>query len=160
MLTIVGCGNLIRGDDGVGVVVARRLMEYVGQREMADVSIFDAGTAGLEVMFRARGATRLVVVDASRSGSEPGAIYRVPGEELARDYAPTFSLHDFRWEHALHAGRKIYGANFPTDITVFLIEVQKMDLGCELSEPVRHAADRVVSDIEVMIESHVATLAS
>ena len=157
MLTIVGCGNLIRGDDGVGVVVARRLMEYVGRRKMADVGVFDAGTAGLEVMFRARGATRLVVVDASRSGSEPGAIYRVPGEELARDYAPTFSLHDFRWDHALHAGRKIYGANFPTDITVFLIEVQKMDLGCELSEPVRHAADRVISDIEVMIESHVAT---
>ena len=155
-LAVIGCGNLNRCDDGVGVVVAHQLMHYRNQYSQSKVSIFDAGTGGMDVMFRARGASQLVLIDASRNGSEPGAIFRVPGEELARDYNPTFSLHDFRWDHALYAGRRIFGASFPTDITVFLIEGATFDLGTQLSEPVQRAADRVCSEITGIIEQHLA----
>src|SRR4051812_19184715 len=103
MLTIIGCGNLNRSDDGVGVVVARKLMDVAERSGRGDVRVFDAGTGGMDVMFRARGSDALVLVDASRSGSEPGAVFRVPGTELARDYEPAYSLHDFRWDHALYA---------------------------------------------------------
>jgi hydrogenase maturation protease len=156
MLSVIGCGNLNRCDDGVGVVVARRLMHHWEKCSPREVCIFDAGTGGMDVMFRARGATRLVLIDASRSGSEPGAIFRVPGEELARDYQPTFSLHDFRWDHALYAGRRIFGEGFPADITVFLIEAETLELGTQLSAPVRRAADRVVIEIAGLIEQHLA----
>lgn len=154
MLAVIGCGNLNRRDDGVGVVVARELMQRRLKFPAPQVGIFDAGTGGMEVMFRARGASRLVVIDAIRSGSEPGAIFRVPGEELARDYQPTFSLHDFRWEHALYAGSRIFGPAFPTDITVFLIEAASLDLGTQLSDAVRRAAHRVVDEIDDLIEQH------
>lgn len=156
MLTVIGCGNLIRGDDGVGVVVARRLIEFLQRHTPPDVAVFDAGTDGLDVMYRARGAKKLVLVDASRSGSQPGAVFEVPGETLASNYEPTYSLHDFRWDHALYAGRKIYGASFPTDVTVFLIEAGELGFGWELSEPVRRAADKVIAQIESMIDDHVA----
>lgn len=159
MLTIIGCGNLNRCDDGVGVVVARRLMDYVQERGLADVGVFDAGTGGMDVMFQARGADKLVLIDANRSGLQPGAIFRVPGEELAHDYEPTYSLHDFRWDHALHAGRSIFGADFPSDVTVFLIEAGQLDYGLELTEPVRRAADRVAADIESIIDRYVAATA-
>ncbi len=154
MLTIIGCGNLNRSDDGVGVIVARRLIEWVNAHGLSDVAVFDAGTAGMDVMFRARGATRLILVDASRSGSQPGAVFRVPGAELEQAHDPTYSLHDFRWDHALYAGRRIFGADFPTDVTVFLIEAAELGLGLELSEPVLRAAERVVADIQAMIECH------
>jgi hydrogenase maturation protease len=151
-LTIVGCGNLNRCDDGVGVVVAQRLARYVRARNRSDVRVFDAGTDGMAVMFRARGARRLLIVDASRTGSEPGAIFKVPGTELAQDYQPAYNLHDFRWDHALHAGRKIYGRDFPADVTVYLIEAARLGLGCELSEPVLDAADRVAAELESLID--------
>lgn len=157
MLSIIGCGNLTRSDDGVGVVVTRRLMESALVRGRTDVNIFDAGTGGMEVMFRARGARKLVLVDASRSGSEPGAIFQIPGNELERGYEPAYSLHDFRWDHALYAGRKIFGAGFPSDVTVFLIEAGHLGYGLELSEPVRRAADRVIADIESIIAGYAAT---
>lgn len=156
MLTIIGCGNLNRSDDGVGVVVVRRLIEYLGRHPTPDVAVFDAGTAGMEVMFRARGAERLVLVDASRSGSEAGAIFEVPGDELARDYQPTYSLHDFRWDHALYAGRRIFGDAFPRDVTVFLIEAEHLGLGCELSAPVSAAAERVLASLKSIVDRHVA----
>jgi len=152
MLTIIGCGNLNRCDDGVGIVVARRLKDYVEKRGCDNVRVFDAGTGGMEVMFHARGAEKLVLIDASRSGSEPGAIFRVPGEEMERDYEPAYSLHDFRWDHALYAGRKIFGASFPRDVTVFLIEARELGLGLELTKPIAEAADRVVAEIESVID--------
>ncbi|MFZ5559018.1 MAG: hydrogenase maturation protease [Pseudomonadota bacterium] len=156
MLAIIGCGNLNRSDDGVGVVVARRLRDVPVPRVGPLVRIFDAGTGGMEVMFFAHGADKLVLVDASRSGAEAGAVFKVPGLELATDYRPAYSLHDFRWDHAIYAGRKIFGPAFPTDVTVFLIEAASLDFGFRLSEPVRRAGDRVVTEIERIIDAYVA----
>src|SRR5271154_1920562 len=80
MLTIIGCGNANRCDDGVGVHVVQELRRQLANRPArAEVRVFDAGTAGFEVMFQARGTTKLVLVDACVSGSNPGAVFEVPG---------------------------------------------------------------------------------
>lgn len=152
MLSIIGCGNLNRSDDGVGVVVARALALALDGRP--GLRVYDAGTAGAEVMFLARGSDQFVLVDACRSGAEPGAIFRVPGSELAADYAPAYSLHDFRWEHALYAGRRIFGEAFPREVIVFLIEARDLGLGLELSPAVTRAAERVVAEILALAESY------
>ena len=138
------------------MIVAQRLSEYVQRQGRTDVRVFDAGTDGMGVMFRARGAERLVLVDANRSGAEPGAIFQVPGGELANHYDPAYSLHNFRWDHALYAGRRIFGEAFPTEVTVFLIEAGTLELGWELSAPVRDAADRVTGEIQAMVDRYVA----
>jgi hydrogenase maturation protease len=154
MLTIVGCGNSNRCDDGVGVYVAQSLAAVFG-RASGGVRIIDAGTGGLEVMFQARGASELVIVDACRSGAEPGAVFRVPGDQLESDYTPAFTLHDFRWDHALAAGRRIFREAFPTDVTVYLIEARDLDFGLELSEPVSSAARTVIDEITRRVRGHV-----
>jgi hydrogenase maturation protease len=151
MLTIIGCGNPNRGDDGVGIEVARRLEAHV-RATGAAARVFDAGTDGMGVMFRARGASRLVIVDASRSGAAPGTIYRVPGAELERQYEPALNLHDFRWDHALYAGRRIFGADFPADVAVVLVEAASVEPGVTLSAPVAAAAGRVVEMIAALID--------
>ena len=122
MMVVIGCGNLNRGDDGVGVVVARRLSAVYNNP--TGVKIFDAGTGGMEIMFQARGADRLVIIDAAMSGSDPGAVFEVPGAELEAVKPDNFTLHDFRWDHAIHAGRRMFGEAFPRDVTVFLIEAE------------------------------------
>ena len=141
MLTIIGCGNLNRSDDGVGPVIARRLIERFRRHPVPGVQVFDAGTGGMDVMFRARGSDALLILDACVSRSEPGAIFDVPGHELADGHDPTYSLHDFRWNHAIYAGRRIFAGDFPEDVRVWLIEASSVDLGLELSAPVAAAAD-------------------
>ena len=79
MLVVIGCGNLNRSDDAAGVCVIHSLREQFGASLPPDVRLFDAGTGGMEVMFQARGASALIVVDACRSGSDAGAIFRLPG---------------------------------------------------------------------------------
>jgi hydrogenase maturation protease len=154
MLVVIGCGNSNRSDDGVGVFVAQALQKRLRDRPREDVRVFDAGTGGMDVMFQARGAKQLIVVDASSSGSDPGAIFEVPGAQLQRDHAPSFSLHDFRWDHALAAGRLIFREQFPDDVSVVLIEAQSLDLGLELSPLVRSAATVVCARLARVIDEY------
>lgn len=143
---VVGCGNLLRGDDGVGPVLIRHLWDR-GVPEGA--KLVDGGTAGMDVGFQMRGAQRVVIVDACVSQGAPGTIYRMPGEELT-DLPPLQGMHthSFRWDHAIPFARWALGDACPTDITVFLIEAAAMEMGAELSDPVAAAMEQVIAMIE------------
>jgi len=117
------------------------------------VRLLAAGTDGMATMFAARGCRSLIVVDACRSGSDPGEVFDVPGNELEQRYQPSLNLHDFRWDHALYAGRQIFREQFPSDVVVLLIEVQTTELGIGLSEPVSAAVAKVTDRIEGLIRS-------
>ncbi|WP_414756397.1 hydrogenase maturation protease [Anabaena sp. CCY 9910] len=153
MLTIIGCGNLNRCDDAVGVIIAQRLQKYLAANPHPHVQVYDCGTAGMEVMFQARGSKQLVIIDASSTGSEPGAVFKVPGEELAALPEPSYNLHDFRWDHALAAGKKIFPDDFPQDVTVYLIEAENLDFGLELSPVVEKSADVVFEKVVEIIRN-------
>lgn len=151
MLTIIGCGNSNRSDDGVGVYVVQQLQRWLREAPRQDVRVFDAGTGGMEVMFQARGSTQLLIIDAGSTGVQPGSIYRVPGEQLISEPEPGYSLHDFRWDHALYAGKKIFREQFPSKVTVFLIEAASLDFGLSLTPQVQASADRVIGLIRDLI---------
>ena len=185
MLTVIGCGNLNRCDDGVGIIVVRQLMqifadETVNQNEAPQhraapqkkpslhtdngspphhrkLKFFDAGTDGMGVMFQARGAESLILIDASKTGSEAGAIFEVPGAELAGKPVESFNLHDFRWDHALYAGRKIFQDNFPNEVIVYLIEAGTLEMGETLTPKVANAAEKVTKMIAARIKDYAKT---
>lgn len=143
---VVGCGNLLRGDDGVGPVLVRHLWE---RGVPTGARLVDGGTAGMDVAFQMRGAERVVIVDASATGAAPGTVYRVPGEELA-DLPPLQGLHthSFRWDHAIAFARWVLADACPSDITVFLIEAGGVELGADLSEPVEAGMEQVIELLE------------
>jgi hydrogenase maturation protease len=158
MICVIGCGNPNRLDDGVGPEVIRQLRfrDFSGAPEPP--LLIDAGTDGMAAMFAARGAKSLIIVDACRSGSAPGAIFEVPGAELEREYAPRLTLHDFRWDHALYSGRRIFRETFPTDVTVVLVEAGTVALGLGLTPPVAAAAAKVVDRVETLIKDRLRVL--
>ncbi|MBW0116775.1 hydrogenase maturation protease [Pseudonocardia sp. KRD-169] len=143
---MVGCGNLLRGDDGVGPILVRHLWE----RGVPDgARLVDGGTAGMDVAFQMRGAGRVVIVDASATGAEPGTLYRVPGAEL--ETLPPLSglhTHSFRWDHAIAFARWALAEACPDDITVFLVEAASVEMGADLTEPVVAGMEQVIALIE------------
>lgn len=143
---VVGCGNLLRGDDGVGPVLVRHLWE---RGVPAGARLVDGGTAGMDVAFQMRGADRVVIVDASATGAAPGTVYRVPAEELT-ELPPLQGLHthSFRWDHAIAFARWVLADACPNDITVFLIEASGVELGADLSSPVQAAMEHVIELLE------------
>jgi hydrogenase maturation protease len=145
-LLIIGCGNLLRGDDGVGPILIRHLWE----RGVPDgARLVDGGTAGMDVAFQMRGAARVVIVDAAATGAAPGTIYRVPGAELA-ELPPLQGLHthSFRWDHAIAFARWALADACPEDITVFLVEAGGVGFGDDLTPPVQTAMERVLDMVE------------
>lgn len=145
-LLVIGCGNILRGDDAVGPVLIRHLYE---RGAPPGVRLVDGGTAGMDVAFGMRGAARVVIVDASATGAEPGTVYRVPAEELT-ELPPLDGLHthNFRWDHALSFSAWLLGPDRPTDVLVYLIEVASCEPGDPLSPAVETALHRVLAMVE------------
>lgn len=146
---VVGCGNLIRGDDAAGPVLVRLLAD----RDLPEgVRLIDGGTAGMDVAFAMRGASRVVVVDASRIGVEPGTVHRVPGSELTDLAPPEGNLHRFRWDQALGFAQWLLKEEYPDDVTVWLIEGASFEPGAPLTPAVEAAVAQVAEAIAVQLD--------
>ena len=146
---VVGCGNLIRGDDAAGPVLVRLLAD----RDLPEgVRLIDGGTAGMDVAFAMRGASRVVVVDASRIGVEPGTVHRVPASDLPDLAPPGGTLHRFRWEQALGFAQGLLKEEYPDDVTVWLIEGASFEPGEPLTPAVEAAVAQVAEAIAVQLD--------
>ncbi len=132
---IIGCGNLLRGDDAVGPVLVRVMWE-MGIPDT--LTLADGGTGGMDVAFKMRGAQHVILVDACYTQSEPGTLFKVPGEEV-EELPPLkgINLHAFRWDHALAFARWLLKDEYPDKVTVYLIEAGQLEFGADLSTPVR-----------------------
>jgi len=141
---VVGCGNLLRGDDAVGPVLVRLLAD----RDLPDgVRLVDGGTAGMDVAFAMRGVPRVILVDASSVGVEPGTVHRVPGDQLMDLTPPEGNLHRFRWDQALGFAQWLLKDEYPADVTVWLVEGESFEIGATLTDAVSAAVDRVADAI-------------
>lgn len=138
---IVGCGNLLRGDDAAGPVLVRRLWE-LGLPD--GVRCADGGTGGMDVAFQMRGVPEVILVDACTSGSEPGTLFHLPGEEVEQLPPLTgINLHAFRWDHALAFARWLLKDEYPQRVRVYLIEAEAFEPGAPLSPRVADAMERL-----------------
>lgn len=136
---IIGCGNLLCGDDAVGPMVVRRLEE---RGLPAGVRCIDAGTGGIDVALWMRGVPEAILVDACLSGAEPGSLIEVPAADLDNLPPPSgIALHAIRWNHAVAFGRQLLAADFPPRVTVFLVEGQSFEPGAGLSPAVCQAVE-------------------
>ncbi|MBL4697214.1 MAG: hydrogenase maturation protease [Phycisphaerales bacterium] len=148
-MLIIGCGNLLRSDDGVGPVLLRHLLE---RGLPPGIEVADGGTAGMDVAFRMRGAREVVLIDACSSGGVPGTLYELPGHEAeSPPLEACGNLHSFRWDHAITFARWLLKDEFPETITVFLIEVETTHPGMNLSEPVTKTMHEL---IDLLIERY------
>ena len=145
---IMGFGNPVRSDDGIGMYVIEELQKIIGDQE--NINIFDMGTAAFEVLFGLKGHDKILMADAVINSDEPiGTLFKVPAEEVLRapQEDPMVFLHGMKWNQALSYSKKILGADYPDDIQVYLIAVENTKLDTVLSEKVKQAGDKVVQHI-------------
>jgi hydrogenase maturation protease len=140
---VVGCGNLLRGDDAIGPALVRRLWD---RGVPQGVELVDGGTAGLDVAFKLRGRRLVIVVDACRTGAAPGTVFRVPGSEV-EELPPVTGLHQhaFRWDHALAVGRWLLKDEYPADVLVVLVEAGGTGPGAPLSPAAERGLERALT---------------
>ena len=142
---ILGFGNPVRSDDGVGCSVIELLKSKLGEIP-PDISLLDMGTSAFEVLFQLRDHERIILVDGVLNTNEPdGTLYRLPAEAVAAAIQddPMVFLHSLKWDQALSYAKKILGEAYPDDISVYLISITNTRLVVGMSPEVQAAAHKV-----------------
>jgi hydrogenase maturation protease len=142
---ILGMGNPILGDDGVGVRVAERLRGELSADSGVDVS--EACVGGLSLMERMVGYEKVILVDAlCKEPVNPGAVRKLSLNDL-RIMGCTqhiVSAHDTNLITALEAGRRM-SLPLPKNVVIYAVEAAHvLDFGEELTPEVADAVPRVV----------------
>jgi hydrogenase maturation protease len=104
-VVIVGVGNLLGGDDGVGVRAVQALLE--GDALPPGIRAIDAGALGLDILNLIEPDECVVVLDAVRLGRAPGTIHRVSLAEIAASPVPEISTHELGLGHVLFVARTL-----------------------------------------------------
>jgi hydrogenase maturation protease len=144
-VAVMGFGNPVRSDDGIGMYVIEEIKNKIGENN--SVSVFDMGTSGFEVLFELKGQEKIILVDAVINTDEPvGSLFKVPANEVMRapQDDPLVFLHGMKWDQALSYAKKILQDDYPEDIQVYLIAIENTRLEVELSDKVKAAGDEVV----------------
>ena len=149
---VVGLGNPILTDDGVGVKVAYEVEYRLGENIQAHLTITEASVGGLRLMELLEGYDRAIIIDAiqTNNGYKPGTIYQMTLDDL-REISPTqhsSSAHDTSLITALDAGRHM-GMKLPEDIIIFAVEVSNiLDFN---EKPTPAVADAIPKVTEMVI---------
>ena len=126
---VLGLGNLLLRDEGIGVHIVRILEE---QKILPpSVELVDGGVATLDVVEMFDENDRLIVVDTVQGGEEPGTIYRFRPNDVKSKYSSTTSLHQLTFLEALRMAGQI--GKVPADITIIGVEPAEMSYSMELS---------------------------
>ncbi len=127
---VLGLGNLLLGDEGVGVHAAQALME----EHFEDVEIQDTGTAILDALPALERADRVIVMDAMKGHGDPGTIYRIPMDQCTGNSC-IGSLHGFDLRSVL----TLAGCETPPEVVVLGVEPAVIEWSMALSPSVKSA---------------------
>lgn len=149
---VIGVGNSILSDDGVGVHAVQLLQGDC--RVPPGVSILDGGTLGLELVPYASEASRVLLLDAVNSGETPGTLVRMSGKELLGSPGGR-SVHQLGVADLISALALV--ASCPQEIVVLGVQPANTDWGTSLSPAVDAAlaplVDAALAQLQLWRES-------
>jgi hydrogenase maturation protease len=148
-IVVLGLGNLLRRDEGLGIRALELLRERYRLPEA--VQLVDGGTLGLELLSYLEGAQRLLVLDAALTEGPPGTLLRVAGEEVPRFLGMRTSPHEVGLADLLVVAR--LRDKEPREVVVLGMQPEAIELGWELSES-------VAAHLETLVDAALAQMRS
>jgi len=143
MITVLGIGNILLSDEGLGVVAVKRFLEEYEVPE--NVRVIDGGTLGIELMYFLEGTEKLLVVDAVAGGRPPGAFYKIKNEEVKKYFRNKVSMHELGFQEVM-ALMELRG--FPIkEIVILGLEPKSLNISLELSPEIKEKIPQLVEEI-------------
>ncbi len=151
-IKILGIGHSMRGDDEVGLEIARRWRESQGDDyPQHTIEAETAESPGLTLLGLIAGLDAAILVDAVQSGAPPGTLHKLAEEDLLDFGAGTGSAHGWDAAETLSLGRKLAPENLPERIFIIGVEAVQFTLGEGLSPAVRNAIPGAVKMINEIL---------
>ena len=141
---ILGVGNLLMGDEGVGIHAIQALAE----RELpTGVELVDGGTSTLDLLPHLHKARRVIIIDALKAGGAPGDIYRCRPEDLVENREHPMSLHQVDFVQLMQMAERMGYQIGPA--VIYGVEPAEIGWSMELSPEV---ATKVPKLLELVLE--------
>ena len=142
---VLGLGNVIMGDEGVGVHVVRALER---QSLPTGVECLDGGTGGFILLEPLQNADRIILIDAAADGNPPGVVTRTT-PRFSKDYPPTLTAHDIGVKDLLDA---FYMQGGTREVVLYAIAIDpkqpiSMDLSAECARAVQIAVHEILEEL-------------
>jgi len=142
---VLGLGNVIMGDEGIGVHVVRA----VEQQKLPDhVECLDGGTGGFILLEPLQSADHIILIDATDDGNPPGTVTRTT-PRFSKDYPPTLTAHDIGVKDLLDA---FYMQSGEREVVLYTISINprqpiSMDLSPACAKAKEEAAQRIAAEL-------------
>lgn len=148
---VLGIGNDILGDDGVGIHIVREVAKHISS---GDVIVEETGAAGLSLLERIKGYERLIIADAILTdNTEVGKIHRLTLKDLAKTN-DSITPHEAALRTTLEIGNSLFPGEMPRDVVVFAVQTHDVDhVTGKMSRPVKAAVPEVVRMILAEIKT-------
>jgi len=145
---VLGIGNILLRDEGVGVVVARRIEAARAAGDAVvpwDCRVVDGGTLGLDLLPMIGEADRVVMVDAVNLGQAPGTVTVLRNETVQAALSGHVSPHQIGVGDLVAAARLM--GTMPPRLTLVGIQPGEIAIGLELTDPVAAAVDVAIEAV-------------
>lgn len=142
---VLGVGNPILSDDGVGIHVARELMK----RKLPGIDVEELAASGLELLDVVRGYDKVIIIDAIQTTKgKPGELHILEEKDFEKSIHGS-SPHGINIATALALGRKLVPKEMPKEVVFFAIEAEDLvNVNERLTPKVAKALPRIVERIE------------
>jgi len=140
---VLGIGNLVMGDDGVGVLVAQRLQQEY--RFAENVEIVDGGTLGLDLLPKLENISNLIMIDAVETGQSAGTCVRLCGRELPIALETKISPHQMGLKDLL-AVSELMG-HLPKEMVLIGVQPGSIEMEIGLTAEVEAQLEILVSNV-------------
>lgn len=148
-LLVLGLGNVLLGDDGLGAAAVARIERRY--RIPPGVRLEDGGTLGLSLLGLLAESDRVILVDAVRTGSAPGTLVRIDGDDVMDAVRERLSPHQVGVADLLDAARLI--DRYPATVTLLGLAPESIDLSVMRSNAVDASLDELVEAIVREVQS-------
>jgi hydrogenase maturation protease len=142
-VAVIGIGNLLLRDEGVGIHVVRELAKL---HLPANIEVVDGGTSGADLIDVIANRDKVIFIDCMKGDVEPGAVFRMTGDDLLQQGDRTISMHEFGLSETLAMAKQLHCA--PKQVIVYGIQPAVLrPPGLELSDTVAKLLPKLVQAI-------------
>lgn len=143
---ILGIGNILLKDDGVGVYTIR---ELENEKLPSTIELVDGGTSTLDTLSYFLDYKKVIIVDCLKAGYEPGTIYKINPEDIKSYKSENLSIHDVQILDVVKIANML--GKFPK-VTIFGIEPQKICLDTEMTETMKNKIPEVIKLLKMELD--------
>ncbi|PMP93678.1 MAG: HyaD/HybD family hydrogenase maturation endopeptidase [Thermodesulfobacterium geofontis] len=142
-IVVLGIGNILLSDEGVGVKVVQDLESQYAFPE--NVELVDGGVGSFSLLPYIESAKKLLVIDAISGGKPPGTIYKFKDEEIPYQVIEKLSTHELNFSDILNLA-KLRG-KYPEELVIIGIEPQSLELKVGLTDTVKQNYKKLLNEV-------------